>query len=432
MTWLLQPWLWWIIVFGMKRLTGAFISTTTIAPYLSLSLHTPVVSSTDNLDNDDEGDENDRKVYMTNPTTRRKVLSDLSSIPAVASVTSLVSVSSSTLPANAADATDKEVPLPSTVKIPLEWIPSLNAYVIYFWLFDERFGAILDTGSPFLTVPFRCNKFAYKYRWGCYQPEKTRDSGYANSVEVFVNNQGTVVWRKADFRFVPNATETQDVVFGVLSEDLMDGPGGVFFGLLRETDKWIRPSFLGQTGYTNFLVDFRNTSASHLVLSKDSLFQEEEETDTASSSLSLPSLSDYIPLVRDLHKRYKCPVVHYTSMATSLTISGQNQDLDKRPTYVIFDTGVTGMLLSERLFEGRYQQARQNREKSLWNTVELTFQTAQGNTMTLTATKPVTTSLGTKTSFKGFRGNLIVAGLAFFDGRALAVDTENDQLQIFG
>ena len=59
--------------------------------------------------------------------------------------------------------------LPPSVTLPAQWIPALGAYVVHFMLFDEVFGAILDTGSPFLTVPFRCNKFSYKYRWGCYK-----------------------------------------------------------------------------------------------------------------------------------------------------------------------------------------------------------------------------------------------------------------------
>ena len=80
--------------------------------------------------------------------------------------------------------------------VPMEFIPALNAYVVQYYLFGERFGAIIDTGSPFLTAPSTCSKWSYKYRWGCYKPELTKDSGYANTIEGFDNNQGP----RADIR----------------------------------------------------------------------------------------------------------------------------------------------------------------------------------------------------------------------------------------
>lgn len=322
--------------------------------------------------------------------------------------------------------------------------------MVHFYLFGERFGAVLDTGSPFLTVPFRCNKFAYKYRWGCYRPERTLDSGYTNTIEAFDNNEGTVVWRKAAFSFAPSTNENTStgdekgqtlldddkkedfVVFGVLDEAIMDGPGGVFFGLIKDTDKWIRPSFLGQMGYTSFCVDLRRSrlrdgdedsknamdsesySEPKLVLSKESLIDSKND--------------DYIPLVRDLNRRYNSPVVHYTARASRFVVNGLPLKLNdnRPPTYVIFDTGVTGMVVSQELFDGRYLQARKNREKSLWGLVTVAFETHNGNTVELSATKPVTTPLG---KFAGFKGNLIVLGLAFLDGHAMTIDIDGDKLR---
>ena len=43
-----------------------------------------------------------------------------------------------------------------TISVPVEYIPALSAYVVHYNLFGERFGAILDTGSPFLTAPSTC------------------------------------------------------------------------------------------------------------------------------------------------------------------------------------------------------------------------------------------------------------------------------------
>ena len=275
-----------------------------------------------------------------------------------------------------------------------------------------------------------------------------------------VNILGTVVWRKAGFSFFPSAPEieegsttssapTTDVVFGVLDRDLLNGPGGVFFGLIKETDRWIRPSFLGQTGYTSFCVDLRHRNnfqavdgaqvnnaesfltTPRLVLSKQSMIgtgkwrgvnpSVEDGGNTESE--------DWIPLVRDLNKRYGAPVVHYTVKASRFVVNGLPLLINKKkPLYVIFDTGVSGMVVSQELFDGRYLQARKNREKSLWGSVEVSFLTNTGKTITFNATKPITTPLGKATPWKGFKGNLIAVGLAFLEGFAMTVDVDDGKI----
>ena len=68
-------------------------------------------------------------------------------IPTIASAADDVMVSSTSI--IAAKTTD-------TISVPVEYIPALSAYVVHYNLFGERFGAILDTGSPFLTCPSTC------------------------------------------------------------------------------------------------------------------------------------------------------------------------------------------------------------------------------------------------------------------------------------
>ena len=102
---------------------------------------------------------------------------------------------------------------------------------------------------------------------------------------------------------------------------------------------------------------------------------------------------------------------------------------EKKPTLIIFDTGLSGMAVSEELFEGRNLQARKNREKSLWGTLNVAFETASGKELELTATKPITTPLGKDTPWTKFKGNLIVLGLAFLDGNAMTIDIDKGRLQ---
>ena len=299
----------------------------------------------------------------------------------------------------------------SYVIIPIQYIPALSAYVINYYLFGEPFSGIVDTGSPFLTAPSTCSKWSYKYKWGCYHPEMTYDSGYANTIEGFDNNQGPVVWRRAEFAF-DDTLQAQNLTFGVFGPDLLDGPGGVFFGLIKNTDSWIRPSFLGQMGYSSFSIDLRQTP--RLILSKQPLI----------------TGNNYIPLVRDLSRRYNAPVVHYTAKASSFIVNGLPLRLDaKTPTYVIFDTGLSGMAVSDELFEGRNLQARKNKEKSLWGEVSVTFETIAGSFVEMTAKQPITTPLGQDTPWTRFKGNLVVLGLAFLDQNVMTIDIDDQKLQ---
>lgn len=329
-----------------------------------------------------------------------------------------------------------------TISVPLEYIPALSAYVVHYNLFGERFGAILDTGSPFLTAPATCryvyfeqslfyqifssficcifltlstlSKWSYKYKWGCYHPERTYDSGLSNTIEGFDNNQGLVVWRNAEFTFDEQLQQPKNLTFGVFGPELLDGPGGVFFGLIKHTDSWIRPSFLGQTGYSSFTVDLRQKP--QLVLSKESMIDGD----------------DYIPLVRDLNRRRKAPVVHYTAKASSFVVNGFPLYSDKKnPIYIIFDTGLSGMSVSDELWDGRNMQARKNKEKSLWGNITVSFKTTGGNEVELSAVKPITGPLGRDTPLTRLKGgNLIVLGLSFLSNTSFTVDADDDKLQL--
>jgi hypothetical protein len=296
-----------------------------------------------------------------------------------------------------------------SITVPLRWVPKLQAYVLFYSVGGDQFGAILDTGSPFLTVPSYCDDT----KWGCYRPGSSSPSGLAPTFERFDNNEGEMEWRSAPFSFI-NATGSMIgpslTTFGVLSESLMSGSGGVFFGLVRDTDAWIRPSFLGQTNVRAFAIDLASTSPS-LTLTTTSIIA-----------------GDYIPLVKDLNRRYGDPTIHYTARAKEILVNG-NPIGKSKPIYVIFDTGVTGMVMSEELYNERYILARKNRERNLWGNVEISFQTKQGKTVQIASKKPLTTPMGDM-PWKGFNAHLIVIGLSFLDGNMFSVDIDKGRLMI--
>ena len=227
------------------------------------------------------------------------------------------------------------------VKVPLKY--DGTSYLIYYRMGGVLFRANLDTGSPFLMVPGSCGELVKK-KWGCYKSDiGSPAAGLGNTIEIYDGRQGEVQWRVAPFEFV-NATGSQflvepvDRIFGVASNSLLGNPGGVFFGLVRDADARIRPSFLGQTPIRAFEVDLSSTPRTLTLLTKGQLI----------------GGADYIPLVNDLRRRYKDPTGHYTALATLIKVNGNRLAHDGKPIYAIFDTGVTGMVVDEGLFEERY------------------------------------------------------------------------------
>ncbi len=122
------------------------------------------------------------------------------------------------------------------------------------------------------------------------------------------------------------------------------------------------------------------------------------------------------------------------------------------------------MVVTQQLFDERYIDARQKREKSLWKNVELTFQTVDANddgngsrsrpwsqsrrsviksistvanndnVISIAAAKPLTTPFDPSDAwgkFKG-KGHVMVIGLAFLDGKRMTVDIDDGRLLLEG
>jgi len=210
-----------------------------------------------------------------------------------------------------------------SLTVPLTYIASLSAYVVYYSVGRERFGAIVDTGSPFLVVPSYCNRQTY----GCYVADQSWPSGLAPTVGRFDNNQGPVEWRVAPFGFV-NATGSMmgppAMVFGVLSESLLNGPGGVFFGS-HSRYRPVDSSIVFGTNQRPGQIDLRDSA--------------QPKTLTLSTRSSIFSNNDEVYIVRDLNRKYGDPVVHYTARASTFRVNGKSvlASKDHQPIYVIFD-----------------------------------------------------------------------------------------------
>ena len=96
------------------------------------------------IDYYEDGEKCRRDVLQT--IAKASLLPVATIIPTLASADDVMVSSTSIIAAKTTD----------TISVPLEYIPALSAYVVHYNLFGERLGAILDTGSPFLTAPSTC------------------------------------------------------------------------------------------------------------------------------------------------------------------------------------------------------------------------------------------------------------------------------------
>jgi hypothetical protein len=357
--------------------------------------------------------------------------------------------------------TDNIIP---SLTIPLRYEPSLSAYIISYRVGKSKFGAIIDTGSPFLVVPkTSCRP---DYLWGCYRPEESREAvGLKPTRERFDGNEGWVEWREGSFSFLLDdgaaasssaITNTElaltslgllfpklsSMTFGVISETLMDGPGGIFLGLVKDTDSWIRPSFLGQSQVAAFSVDLRKRDGMQQSLTLygggyDLGNQSIQASSEASDKFSINyfgslKVKDHIPLTNELNKKYGDPTIHYVAIASSINVNNVTLASTSRKDgklYVIFDTGCSGMTISPELFDKQYSLARSQKAKNVWDRVEVEFETASGEQVTLSAKRPIATPLvSDKPWGKRLDGHLIVLGLAFLDDLKMSIDVDKARI----
>ncbi|KAL9180579.1 hypothetical protein ACHAXT_011032 [Thalassiosira profunda] len=301
------------------------------------------------------------------------------------------------------------------------------------------------------------------YKWGCFRPEESQVSGLGPTLERFDGNEGWVEWREGRFAFdtttnggegfakanesvssttlsnvpaanaaglesdtaVSSLTDAMQALFprslmtfGVISESLMDGPGGIFLGLSRILMEGYGPHFWANridNGRAKALTLYGAGTAT---------------TDDRPNFDGRLDPSNAIPLVRDLNKRFGDPSVHYVGVAKSITVNGSTLAASKRGSniYIILDTGCSGMTVSPSLFDERYAAARANREKSLWGAVDVELQTVSGDTVKLSAEKPIATPLGSERPWgKTLDGHLVVVGLAFLEGKRMTVDIDGER-----
>lgn len=293
--------------------------------------------------------------------------------------------------------------LPRTLTVPLS--DCGGSYCAVFRVDGAPFKAVIDTGSPFLSVAGSCTT-----TWGCYNGEG-EPSGLDGTWETYDGKEGPVDWRRGKLS-IGSEQVSDSVIFGVLSDLLVGRPGGVFLGLVKREAAGIRPTFLSQTPFKAFSVDLR--ADPKLVLSTASM---------------VPADARYLPMV-DL-RPFGSPVEHYATRVSGLRVNGRALRLpDGKPIYAIFDTGTTGMSLSSDLWdtamEGYLNGVQRGRKGVRWPGIfDVDLRTGRrGPPVTMSVERPFPTTPIRRVPWKRFDGHLIVLGLSFLQHRALTVDVD--------
>ena len=241
------------------------------------------------------------------------------------------------------------------VRIPMRF-DRRGSYVVDWMIDGNTFSGVVDTGSPFLTVSGKCGEL--DAAWGCL--DAGFDSERRKSLRVLpptyeiygLQEDGLTDWLKGEVDLL-EGQETgeektrkkvnlgEDIIYGASSgfgsrEGSAPGNIAPMFGLVREVAKGIRPSFLSQTRFSSFTIDF---DKSELSLSAG----------RNAATWAYPNTKgEMLPMV-DL-RPLGAPAFEYACKVERLVVNGYDVE-PERPIFAIFDTGTTGMLVSSRLWE---------------------------------------------------------------------------------
>ena len=214
-----------------------------------------------------------------------------------------------------------------------------GTYVADFTVGAAACRAVVDTGSPFVTTRRAASTSAVDddvgAYWGAVSPSDVSFSAFEDTYETYgLQIDGITGW------FAANDVAVGDFVFRELvigvTDDVRNRGGSArgvapFLGLVKQRQRWIRPTFLEQTDVVSFELDFVKEC---LTLSRAAMIDERER-----GTLRMVDL-----------RPYGAPVFHYAALCDSLWINGEPYASSK-PIYCVFDSGTTGVLVSRQLFD---------------------------------------------------------------------------------
>lgn len=241
----------------------------------------------------------------------------------------------------------------------------------------------MDTGSPFLTIPAEADCAEQPLRqafFGCAPNSAFRRASIPPSPELYGTTEAFLEWRVAELRGL-TAQPQLDLVIGAAPRSLVEASGGTFAGLISNGDGQ-HPTFLGQLSppITGFVLD---GPSMELRLYP---FTSTRRSGRIMRSPGSPVIPRDVDAVRLLDLRpLGDPVDHIAATATRLVLDGKPVPLC-RPLIAVFDSGLTGALLSSRLCDDA-PDATSAARLAAASSLEVVIETESGGQLTLRATR---------------------------------------------
>ena len=318
----------------------------------------------------------------------------------------------------------------SVIEIPMTY--DGMSFVLDYYIGDASVRGVVDTGSPFITIQGGNGS----ENWGFVTQNDIRPSPYGETYEVYgLQVDSSTVWCLGDLRFTTGFNDDsrsrsrdwnlREMVLGVVNGSManvggsINGANASFVGLTKYRQDWIRPTFLEQTDVSSFSMNFEKET---LTLSRKNLIDRRNDANVL-------AMIDLRPL--------GSPVYHYAVLLDDLYINGEKHKFKNKneKTYVIFDSGTTGLLVSQDLYEnsafrdGAFQAA-------------MTFTDVKGNKSSVAIGSSIRTCtrkclflcLPLKVPWDGVleeKSNVIFAGLAVLMNQGeITVDADEGVLRL--
>ena len=318
----------------------------------------------------------------------------------------------------------------SVIEIPMTYDGA--SFVLDYYIGDASVRGVVDTGSPFITIQGGNGS----ENWGFVTQNDIRPSPYGETYEVYgLQVDSSTVWCLGDLRFTTGFNDDsrsrsrdwnlREMVLGVVNGSManvggsINGANASFVGLTKYRQDWIRPTFLEQTDVSSFSMNFEKET---LTLSRKNLIDRRNDANVL-------AMIDLRPL--------GSPVYHYAVLLDDLYINGEKHKFKNKneKTYVIFDSGTTGLLVSQDLYEnsafrdGAFQAA-------------MTFTDVKGNKSSVAIGSSIRTCtrkclflcLPLKVPWDGVleeKSNVIFAGLAVLMNQGeMTVDADEGVLRL--
>ena len=318
----------------------------------------------------------------------------------------------------------------SVIEIPMTYDGA--SFVLDYYIGDASVRGVVDTGSPFITIQGGNGS----ENWGFVTQNDIRPSPYGETYEVYgLQVDSSTVWCLGDLRFTTGLIDDsrsrsrdwnlREMVLGVVNGSManvggsINGANASFVGLTKYRQDWIRPTFLEQTDVSSFSMNFEKET---LTLSRKNLIDRRNDANVL-------AMIDLRPL--------GSPVYHYAVLLDDLYINGEKHKFKNKneKTYVIFDSGTTGLLVSQDLYEnsafrdGAFQAA-------------MTFTDVKGNKSSVAIGSSIRTCtrkclflcLPLKVPWDGVleeKSNVIFAGLAVLMNQGeITVDADEGVLRL--